>query len=460
MANGKRSENMKDGSKKVRQGRAKRIAKKAKAAAKASQHAAKQRTKRLAKISKATAKENAKIAAKSAKEAAIKARDEAHKQLTRKDYYSRLIVVFAAIIVVLVVFNIFKPDTDFSAEENRVMATKPDLTSASFFEGRFGPEYETYINDQFPLRNVWIRLKTTADVLTGKVESNGVYRGRDGYLMEEFKRPTDKKTRRIASLFTDFAKAHKGVDTYLFTVPTAVNILSDKLPANTDDGGQNEFMDDVYKAVKKGGVKTIDARETYNDKKKKAQLYYHSDHHWTSTGAYYGFLAAADAMGLTVNTDNYKPSVVKDDFKGMLAAKSGFYMCSKDNIEVYFPSDDTPVSVITYVDDQKKSASFYKAANLEEKDAYTVFTGGNHSLIKIKSAAENTDNLLIIKDSYANCFIPFIAPYYRNVIVVDPRYYFNDLNKLIKSEDITDVLFLYNANTLATDSALKTMLTY
>ncbi|MBQ1400970.1 MAG: hypothetical protein IIY99_01340, partial [Firmicutes bacterium] len=101
-----------------------------------------------------------------------------------------------------------------------------------------------------------------------------------------------------------------------------------------------------------------------------------------------------------------------------------------------------------------------KAANLEEKDAYTVFTGGNHSLIKIKSAAENTDNLLIIKDSYANCFIPFIAPYYRNVIVVDPRYYFNDLNKLIKSEDITDVLFLYNANTLATDSALKTMLTY
>ena len=174
MATGKRSENIKDGSRKVRMGRAKRLARKAKAAAKASRHAAKQRAKRLAKISRATARENAKIAAKSAKEAAKKARAEAREQLGRKDYYSRLIVVFAAIIVVLVVFNILKPDTDFSEEENRVMATRPDLTSSSFFEGRYGPEYETYINDQFPFRNFWIRLKTTADVLTGKVESNGI----------------------------------------------------------------------------------------------------------------------------------------------------------------------------------------------------------------------------------------------------------------------------------------------
>ena len=460
MATGRRSENIKDGSRKVRMGRAKRLAKKARAAAKASRHAAKQRTKRLAKISKAAAKENAKIAAKNAKEAAKKARAEAREQLTRKDYYSRLIVVFAAIIVVLVVFNILKPDADFSEEENRVMATKPDLTSSSFFEGRYGPEYETYINDQFPFRNAWIRLKTTADVLTGKVESNGIYMGHDGYLMEEFKDPGEQKTAAISKLFTDFAKKHSGQRTYLFTVPTAVNVLSDLLPANTDDGGQNEFIDAIYSNVKERGVSVIDARDIYNEKKNEEQLYYHSDHHWTSTGAYYGFLACAKVMGLSIDRGNYKPSVVKDDFKGMLASKSGFYMCSKDDIEVYFPSENIPVSVITYVDDQKKSASFYKAANLDEKDAYTVFTGGNHSLIRIKSAAESTDNLLIIKDSYANCFIPFIAPYYRNVVVVDPRYYFGDLDKLIKSADITDVLFLYNANTLATDSALKTMLTY
>ena len=457
---GKRSENLSNGNKKVRQGRARRLAAKAKAAEKASRHRAKLRGKRLARAAKQAAKENAKIAAKNATAAAKKARKEARKHLSRKDYYSRLIVVFVAVLAVLVVLNIFAPDTDFSDEENRVMTTKPDLTTSSFFEGRYAPEYESYINDQFPFRNFLIRLKTTADVLTGKVESNGVYKGHDGYLMEQFKDPGRQKTRAIARLFTDFARSHSGQRTYLFTVPTAVNILSDKLPANTDDGGQNDFIDNLYKRVKKGGVKTIDARKIYNEKKDKVQLYYHSDHHWTSTGAYYGFLAAARTLGLQVNTENYKPSVVKDDFKGMLASKSGFYMCSRDDIEVYFPPKDTPVSVITYVDDQKKSASFYKAANLEEKDAYTVFTGGNHSLIKIKSASESKDNLLIIKDSYANCFIPFIAPYYRNVVVVDPRYYFNDLDKLIRSEDITDVLFLYNANTLATDSALKTMLTY
>ena len=452
----KRSENLTDGSIKVHLGRAKRLAENAKEAAKNAQRTAKVKARRIARTARTEAKEKARFG----RTAARKAKKQTGKQISLTQYYSRMAVIFAVILGVLVVFNFLSKDTDFSAEENRVMATRPDLTSSSFFEGRFSPEYETYVNDQFPARNMWIRIKTTADVLTGKVESNGVYKGHQGYLMEKFTDPGKKKTKKTAGIFTEFIKKHRDLDTYLFAVPTSVNILSDLLPANTDDGGQNEFLDRLFEQTEAGGIKTIDVRKQFRKLAKEKQIYYHSDHHWTSTGAYHGFLAAADVMGLEVDKKNYKPSVVKDDFKGMLASKSGFYMCKKDDIEVYFPTKNIPVSIITYVDDQKKSASFYKAANLEEKDAYTVFTGGNHSLIKIKSAAENEDKLLIIKDSYANCFIPFIAPYYRNVVVVDPRYYFGDLDKLIKSEDITDVLFLYNASTLSTDSALKTMLAY
>ena len=122
---------------------------------------------------------------------------------------------------------------------------------------------------------------------------------------------------------------------------------------------------------------------------KGTQLYYHSDHHWTSTGAYIAFLLTAKKMGLKVNKKKHKASIVKNDFKGMLASKSGFYMCRSDNIDVYLPDNNTPVSILTYVDKQEKTTSYYKSANLNKKDAYTVFTNGNHPLIKIRTSADN-----------------------------------------------------------------------
>ena len=66
--------------------------------------------------------------------------------------------------------------------------------------------------------------------------------------------------------------------------------------------------------------------------------------------------------------------------------------------------------------------------------------------------------LLMFKDSYANCFIPFLTPYFKEIVVVDPRYYYEDVQELIEAEEVTDVLYLYNANTFFTDNSLTYVL--
>jgi hypothetical protein len=100
----------------------------------------------------------------------------------------------------------------------------------------------------------------------------------------------------------------------------------------------------------------------------------------------------------------------------------------------------------------------YIRSKLKEKDQYQVFFGGNHPAVEIHTTADTGKNILIFKDSYANAFVPLLIPYYDNIIMIDPRYYYEDVNQVISSAEITDVLFLYSQNTFATDTTLTDVL--
>ena len=114
--------------------------------------------------------------------------------------------------------------------------------------------------------------------------------------------------------------------------------------------------------------------------------------------------------------------------------------------------------MVTYEAEQKKSASLYEPEYLRSDDPYMVFFGGNHAKITIETAAESSRKILVFKDSYANSFIPFLLEDYELITVIDPRYYYDDLDTLIKLNGYTDVLFLYNVNMLAEDRNLQGVL--
>lgn len=368
------------------------------------------------------------------------------------------IVILAAVFII----NLIVPDKSFSSEENRVLQKLPEFSFSSYTEGRYETKLETYVNDQFLGRNQFIKIKTASDVTAGKLESNGVYRCKDSYLMESVTVPSDKWMKNTVSSLKQFKRHYKKLDMYFLLAPNAANILEDKLPAFVKTPDQDKYIDQFYKEIGKAGYTPVDVRKTLEKEAEndKTQLYYRTDHHWTTDGAFLAYKNAAKTMNLD-DKISYKRYVVKNDFRGTLASKSGFTNGKNDPLIIYMPNKDKDYnnSVIYYADTKTKTTEFYQLDNLDSKDAYTVFGGSNHPIYTIKTPAENSERLLLVKDSYANSMIPFLAQNFREIVVIDPRYFYDNIDDIIKAESITQVMFLYNANTFFADNSLEMMLT-
>lgn len=379
--------------------------------------------------------------------------------MNKKAMASILGICFIFILAAVFVINLILPDKSFSDEENRVLQENPGFSLSSYMEGRLEKKLENYANDQFLLRNTFIRIKASSDMTVGKLESNGVYRCKDNYLMEGLKKPGKSFMDNTLAGLKQFKKQHKDLDLYFLLAPNAANILEDKLPASVRLADQDKYIDEFYRKIKKQGYTPIDVRDALADRTEDTQLYYRTDHHWTTDGAFLAYKQAVKTMKLTDEV-SYKRYVVKNDFRGTLASKSGFINGKNDSITIYMPNKDKDYrnSIIYYSDTKKKTTEFYQLDNLETKDAYTVFGGSNHPMYTIKTPTKSAEKLLLIKDSYANSMIPFLAQNFREIVVVDPRYFFDDISDIIEAEEITQVLFLYNANTFFEDNSLEMML--
>ena len=374
-------------------------------------------------------------------------------------FYHLTGLLFGIFILVVLVINLILPDRGFSQKENRVLASRPALGISQLTSGKFADDYETYVNDQFFFRDWWITLRATAQRVLGMTEGNGVFLGKSGYLMEDFTAPTKERFNRTMDAMKDFAARHEDLKQYALIAPNAVSILNDKLPALAPATDQNPYLDATRSALEEAGVTFVDVRNTLS-RHKDDGIYYHTDHHWTTQGAYFAYLELAKVLGIDSSQISYDKLPVSQSFQGTLSAKSGFRASEKEEMDVFLPrTENVPSSVVNYVDEQKKTASFYETSQLETRDKYAMFFNGNHSKVIISTPVEENRTLLVIKDSYANSLVPFLAPYYRKIVLVDPRYFYGDLEELIQVENIQEVLYLYNANTFYSDTSLELALT-
>jgi hypothetical protein len=366
--------------------------------------------------------------------------------------------IFLFILGAVFIINIILPDASFSPSENRIYQQFPKLSLTTYMQGRFESKLDNYASDQFLLRGPLIKLKTSSDLAVGKLKSNGVIKCHDNYLMEDITVPDKQQLSETKRLLRLFKRQYENINMYFLLAPNAANIYHEKLPATVETADQNTYMDSFFKSMTKYGIIPIDVRATFRQKKNSTQLYYRTDHHWTTEGAKLAYDVAHQKMDLTSNV-KYKKYVVSNSFKGTLYSKSGFTNGRDDSISIYLPtSKDYRNSVIYYSDTKEKTTNFYQLDNLKKKDAYSVFGGSNHPYYTITTPNKSKRNLLIIKDSYANSMIPFFTQDFRKIVVVDPRYYFGKLSDMIKSNDITDILFLYNGNSLFSDTSLSMML--
>ena len=363
-------------------------------------------------------------------------------------------IIFILILFLFLIINIIVPNKEKSVQENRMLATKPKFRLSSLISGDYDEKFEAYMDDQFVGRDMWRKLKVTVDRICGSRLENGVYIGRNGQLLEQIEVADENHLAANIKAIKSFSESQKKIPVRIMLVPDAANVLNHSLPALAKPEDQTQMFSMVRKDLG-DSVEWIDVSTELN-KHKTEKIYYKTDHHWTTLGAFYAFQAAAPSLGIEGDlSGKYVSYAVSDSFNGMLASKSGVNLGEKEQIDIYVPTEEDTDLIIDYVDEGKRSTSLYDSSKLKEKDQYTVFLGGNSSLLDIRTVSTSTKRLLLVKDSFANSFIPFLTPYYREIVVVDPRYYSGTINDLMDSYRISEVLFLYSGNTFFKDNNIS-----
>ena len=376
------------------------------------------------------------------------------KNRKRKGWIENIIgMLFILVLFLFMFINLAVPDREMSEKENRMLETRPVLSMSTVLDGEFMEQWENYQSDQFAGRDCWRSVKVFLDRLGGSKMENGVYIGKSGQLLEEIEVPDDGQSEANLSAIVDFAEKYPDVQTSVMLVPDAACILSDRLPAFAGVEDQKQLLG-VAEQRLGDDVNWIDAVSVLNNHVSD-KLYYKTDHHWTTLAAFYVFRESAVSLGIDGEVgENFASYTISDDFNGVLASKSGVGLSEKETIDIYVPTQGDDDVVVNYVDEGRKTTSLYDSSKLETRDQYGVFLGGNSSVIDIRTVSPEKKRLLVLKDSFANCFIPFLAPYYREIVVVDPRYYSGTIGDIMDTYRITDALVLYSGNTFFTSGVL------
>lgn len=361
-----------------------------------------------------------------------------------------------AFLAAFLLWSLLLPDRAFSAAENRMLAQPPACTAEKLF-GRnadWAGEFEAYFSDQFALRDQWVAIKAGAEKLLGKKENNGVYFAADA-LIEKPDVHSDATARMHVQSVNTFAKA-TDAEVYLALIPNACCIERAQLPAYAYDGAQPHSIAACYAALE--GVSPVGATlAVLQAHRGEGRLYYRTDHHPTTLGAYYIYTALGEALGFAPDPlDAFTCRIVTDAFSGTARAKSGAWWTPRDSIALFLPKTPVPCTLTTYSGEQAQSvqSGLYDMERLESADPYAVFLGGNHPRQVIQTGVQNARRLLIVKDSFAHCVTPFLARHYSEIHLLDLRYYRASAADYAREHAIDQVLTLYSVSNFMTDRNL------
>lgn len=356
-----------------------------------------------------------------------------------------IVATFVLLIAIGTIASILAPTKSFSQNENRFLQQMPEISVQAFLNGTFESEYETFVTDQFILRDHWIALKTNMERLLQKKDINGVYFAKDDYLIERHEtskidpEQAEKNLDRLEQ-FVNQAVEELGVNRVnVMLIPTASEVLTDKLPPFANGYDQLAVIEELKNRIPEDCV--VDVTDTLKEHADE-YIYYRTDHHWTTLGAYYAYSQWAQAAGF-VPFAQEEFNIVKatDEFYGTIASKVNVTV-KPDDIYLYEKLGDPQYSV--EYNQTEEADTLYHYESLETKDKYTVFLNGNNALVKIVSENKNGRKLVVIKDSFSHCFVPFLADHYEEVYMVDFRYFRMGISQFMEQEGITDVLVLYN----------------
>ncbi len=353
----------------------------------------------------------------------------------------KIIITITAIIFIIISLFLILPKNSFSENENRYLQEVPAFSVDSLLEGEYIEDLENYMTDHFPLRDIFLTINSNILLFFNQKEINDVYIGDDNYLFLQDK--GQGKTDDLINVLNKFDLLYNG-QIQLMLVPSSGLINQDKLPEYITYQEQDNRMNLIYESVT---IDTIDIRDSLIEGNKTHQMYYKLDHHYTTYGAYYSYLEYCKYNGIEASPLTLDK--ISSNFKGTLYSKTNLYHYPSDDI-YYYPL--TKEVTVNY--NNEEINTLYFKEHLDTKDQYSYFLDGNHPLMTIETDNANKEEILIIKDSYANSFVPFLTEHYSKIHLIDLRFYNLDVTEYLKENNISNVLILYGINDLDDDPGI------
>lgn len=365
-----------------------------------------------------------------------------------KKYSAFITVLFCLFIFGFGIAQLIIPDRTFSEQENRYLAQFKAPTLSTLKSGAFMESFEDYITDQFPLRDGWIQLKAWCEKTMGKQENNNVYLGTDGAtLFAQYTRPSAAELAKRVAYVNKLAD-NVDVPVYFALIPDKSYVWADRLPANAPLVDDGSVLEEAAGLVS-DDVNWIDLSDALSGD----DTFYRTDHHWTTMGAYRGYIALMTAMNHPDPQLDSEPELVADDFYGTTWSSSGAGWIAPDEIHTMVAGN--MFDVTWYHNGTAEPGKLYDKSYLEKKDKYSMFLGGNQPLCVIRNSGSNGGKLLVIRDSYADSLAPFLGMMYSEVHLWDLRYNRTSLQSYIEENGIDEVLVLYSNSNFATDGNLS-----
>ena len=361
-----------------------------------------------------------------------------------------LVWIFFLFLFGYMIFDISQYNKTFSELENRELDQRPIFTLSSFYNNKFSPKYESYINDQFVLRDQWISLKSRSESLLGKIENNGIMYGNDGYMFQHYTTADMERIETNTKFVNEFVQLYPDLNITMGIIPNSYMVYPEKVPVGAGQVDQTALTQKIYKSLD-SSVQTLNFLEPLRSNKEQ-YIFYRTDHHWTTLGAYYGYSSFCEYKGWQpVLLDSLIETEVAD-FYGTYFSKTKAYNAVPDIITYY----NIPVTQVSI--DGKEANGLYDLEKFQQRDKYAAFLWGNHGITVIKSDNNlrkeegKTSRILLIKDSYGNSFAPFLTYQYDEVYVVDLRSIPVKMSEFLAENEFDDVLILYNFMNFSSDT--------
>lgn len=330
------------------------------------------------------------------------------------------------------------PKSEFSEMEKRYLAETPDFRWETVFSGDWSRQAEDYLTDHIPGRNLFVGINAYMELLAGRQKLKDVWLV-DGKLLEAPAAMDEKAISRNMKAINAFAE----------TLERKVHVMV--VPSAGWAAGAKGYTDgDTLNAIYAAAGAEVCAVPVEDIFLGKPELFYNTDHHWTSQGAYEGYAAYMEAVGREHRAAEKFEVTVVEGFQGSTYSRSALWLTPPESIELWQGSGQLTV---TNGETEGIHQGIFYWERLEEADKYTVFLDGNHSIVRIQNPEEQ-GKLLVIRDSYSNCLGGFLAESYGEVVLIDLRYYRQAVSELVRQEGFDDILVCYSCANFLTDTNL------